>query len=200
MKIFVTGGAGCIGSDLCKRLLEDGNQLVIFDNLSSGKSEYVKPMLGDMCKFIEGDVLDKDLLSMSLAGIDVVYHLAANPDIRYRHGDPLDKDFTQNAVGTYNVLEAMARNNVKKFVFSSSSAVLGLPKSFPTAESYGPLSPISLYGASKLACEGFIAAFCHLLEFQAWVFRFANIVGPTSRKTGTTVITDFIKQNGATSG
>ena len=194
MKIFVTGGAGCIGSELCKRLLDEGNELVIFDNLSSGKFEYIRSLIEDECKFIEGDVLDKDSLSRSLNGTDIVYHLAANPDIRYRKGDPLDKDFTQNAVGTYNVLESMAKNNVKKIVFSSSSAVLGLPKTFPTPETYGPLNPISLYGASKLSCEGFIAAFCHMLGFQAWIFRFANIVGPKRRKTGTTVITDFINK------
>lgn len=194
MKAFLTGGAGCIGSELCKKLLEEGNEVVVFDNLSSGKIENIEHLFGNNCKLIKGDVLEKKMLASSMEGSDIVYHLAANPDIRYRNGDPLDKDFTQNAVGTYNVLEAMAKNNVKKIVFSSSSAVLGLPKTFPTPETYGPVVPISLYGASKLACEGFISAFCHILDFQAWVFRFSNIVGSKSRKIGTTVITDFINK------
>lgn len=194
MKILVTGGAGCIGSELCKRLLEEHNELVIFDNLSSGKIDHIEQLFSDNCTLIDGNVLNKGSLSESMTGVDAVYHLAANPDIRYKPGDPLDKDFTQNAVGTYNVLEAMAKSGVKKIVFSSSSAVLGMPKTFPTPEDYAPLKPISLYGASKLACEGFISAFCHMLDFQAWVFRFANVVGAKSRRTGTTVITDFINK------
>ncbi len=191
MKAFVTGGAGCIGSELCKKLAEEGHEVVVFDNLSSGKLEYIENI---GCELIEGNILDKPALLDAMKGCEMVYHLAANPDIKYKLGDPLDKDFTQNAVGTYNVLESMAKNYVNKIVFSSSSAVLGMPDKFPTPENYGPLNPISLYGASKLACEGFISSFCHMLDFQAWVFRFANIVGPKSRRTGTTVITDFINK------
>lgn len=194
MKIFITGGAGCIGSELAKKLIENDNDIVVYDNLSSGKEEHVNNILGKKCEFIWGSVLEKLSLTQAMKDCDMVYHLAANPDIKYKPGDPLDKDFTQNTIGTYNVLEAMVKNDIKKIVFSSTSAVLGLPKIFPTDENYGPLNPISLYGASKLSCEAFISAFCHMQGFQAWIFRFANIVGSKTRRTGTTVITDFINK------
>lgn len=194
MKVFVTGGAGCIGSELCVKLIEQGDEVVVYDNMSSGKTEHLEDIIGAECTLVEGDVLEKEALLAAMKGCNIVYHLAANPDIKYKLGDPLDKDFTQNAVGTYNVLEAMSIEGIKKMVFSSSSAVLGVPEKIPTAEDYGPLVPISLYGASKLSCEAFISAFCHMLEFQAWVFRFGNIVGNKNRKKGTTVITDFIRK------
>jgi len=193
MNIMVTGGAGCIGSELVGRLLKEESNVVVYDNLSSGKLEHISPfMKNKKFKFIEADVLDKNTLLKSMKGIDIVFHLAANPDIKFSAGDATDKDMKQNTIATYNVLEAMRLNDIKKIVFSSTSAVYGEAEKIPTPENYAPLIPISLYGASKLACEALISAFCHMFGIQAWILRFANIVGGKSRKTGTTVISDFI--------
>jgi UDP-glucose 4-epimerase len=195
MKVLVTGGAGCIGSELVGELLSRGHQVECLDNLSSGKMEHINRFLDDKnFSFINGDILNPADIDKCAKNVEVVFHLAANPDIKYRDGDRTDKDLQQNTLGTYNVLEAMRKNNVKKIVFSSSSAVYGEAQRTPTTEDYGPLMPESLYGASKLACEGLISSYCHMFGFQAWIFRFANIVGGKSRKTGTTVISDFISK------
>ena len=190
---FVTGGAGMIGSGLVIRLLKAGNRVTVFDNLSSGKIENLDEAKSfDGFKFIEGDIKNLKAITDSLIGSDFIFHLAANPDIKFLEGDPTDKDLKENTIGTFNVLEGARVNKIKKFVFSSSSAVYGEPNIFPTPEGYGPLEPISLYGASKLAGEGLITSYSHLFDIQAWIFRFANVVGDKSRKRGTTVLTDFI--------
>jgi len=112
-----------------------------------------------------------------MEGCDFVFHLAANPDIRY--GEKItDHDLKQNVIGTYNILESMRFNNISKICFSSTSALYGETDIIPTPESYGPLKPISLYGASKLAGEAYISAFVGLFDFQGWIYRFANVVGP----------------------
>lgn len=192
MNILVTGGAGCIGSDLVKELLKKHN-VTVLDNLSSGKNEHIQEFTGDdNFELAEGDVLDKDVLSAVMKNKDMVFHLAANPDIKFVPGERTDKDLQQNTIATYNVLDSMQMNNVKKIAFSSSSVVYGKADKMPTPEDYGPLKPTSLYGASKLACEGLISAYCHMFDMKGWIFRFANIVGDKSRKKGRTVISDFI--------
>ncbi len=176
MKFFITGGAGFIGSHLVDKLIEE-NEITVYDNLTSGSQEFIKDHLQKPnFKLIEADLLDLDKLTTALQGHEFVYHLAANPDIRYGIANT-DTDLQQGTIVTYNVLEAMRINGIKKIAFSSSSVVYGEPTILPTAEDYGPLLPISLYGASKLACEGLITGFCHTFGLQCWIFRFANIVG-----------------------
>ena len=188
-RILVTGGAGFIGSHLVDELINRGNEVVVYDNFSSGKKEFLDASLSTgKVKLIEGDLLDLELLTEAMKGIEIVYHLAANPDIRL--GTTVtDTDLKQGTIATYNVLESMRINGCKNIAFSSSSVVYGEAKLMPTPEDYGPLFPISLYGASKLGSEGLISAWVGTFGIKAWIFRFANIIG--SRGTHG-VIFDFI--------
>jgi UDP-glucose 4-epimerase len=187
-KFFVTGGAGFIGSNLVGRLLREG-EVTVYDNLSSGKKEFLKDCIKDI-NFIKGDLLDRKTLQKSMKGHDFVYHLAANPDIR-KGIAKTDLDLSQGTIATFNVLDSMRLNKIRDICFSSSSVVYGEPKVMPTPEDYGPLLPISLYGASKLACEGLITGFCGTYGLRSWIFRFANIVG----KNGTHgILHDFMKK------
>jgi UDP-glucose 4-epimerase len=189
--ILVTGGAGFIGSHLVDRLIEEGNRITIFDNLSSGKIEFIEKHLEDTdFTLIKGDILDNEVIEKACRDIDLVCHIAANPDVRLGASDT-KIHFDQNILVTYNLLEAMRKNNVKKVVFTSTSTIYGDAQIMPTPENYGPLIPISLYGASKLACEALITSYSHTFDMQAWIFRFANIVGPRSTHG---VIVDFIRK------
>jgi UDP-glucose 4-epimerase len=191
-RILVTGGAGCIGSDLAAALLDRGCQVTVIDNLSSGKWEHVADLAGRPgFRFIEGDLLDPATLDAVMSSVEMVYHLAANPDVKFVPGDPTDKDLRQNTLCTYNVLESMRRHGVSRLAFSSTSAIYGICERQPIAEDQAP-HPISLYGATKLSCEAMIGAFQHLFGMDCWIFRFANVVGPKVRKRGRTVIGDFI--------
>src|SRR5690606_8654784 len=191
-KILITGGAGCIGSDLAEALFARGHEIVVLDNLSSGRIENLDPFAGSpRFRFVEGDLLDPAAIADSLAGVEMVYHLAANPDVKLTPGDPTDRDLQQNTIGTYNLLEGMRLAGVRRLAFSSTSAVYGISEKLPIAES-DPCSPISLYGATKLSCEAMISAFHHLFGIRSWIFRFANVVGPKVRKKGATVVSDFI--------
>ena len=187
MHCLVTGGAGFIGSHLVDLLLESGHRVSVFDNFSSGRRDFLSHH-GDNIKIIEGDLLDLDAVKAAMDGIDIVYHLAANPDIRL--GTTVtDTDLNQGTVATYNVLESMRIGGVKKIAFASSSVVYGEAEVMPTPEDYGPLFPISLYGASKLGCEALITSWVGTFGLQAWLFRFANIVGARGTHG---VIFDFI--------
>lgn len=176
-RILVTGGAGFIGSELCARLLKKGNEVVCFDNFSSGKEEFIEKIRKDS-KFtvIKGDMLKPRELKKALRGCDTVVHLAANPDVRLGQSDS-HVHFEQNVVATYNLLEAMKDLKMKELAFASSSVVYGSAKIIPTPENYGPLLPISLYGASKLACEALISAYSDNFGITSAMFRFANIIG-----------------------
>ncbi|MFO0808355.1 MAG: SDR family NAD(P)-dependent oxidoreductase [Gemmataceae bacterium] len=190
-RVVVTGGAGCIGSDLCAALLNRGYEVVAFDNLSSGKAEHVAPLAANpRFRLVRGDILDSDALDDVLKGVVFVHHLAANPDVKFTDDAP-DRDLKQNTLGTHTLLDAMRRAGVHRLAFSSTSAVYGNSPVQPIPESQ-PGRPISLYGATKLACEAMISAHVHLFGLKAWVFRFANVVGGKVRKTGRTVISDFI--------
>lgn len=194
-RVALTGGSGMIGSDLLIRLLKKRYFVKVIDNLTSGRVENLEKAKDfDNFKFLKGDIKDINTLTKFFKDTDLIFHLAANPDIKFRNGDPTDKDLKENTIGTYNVLEAARINNVGKIVFTSSSAIYGEPSLFPTPENYGPLIPISLYGASKLADEALITSFSNLFDIKAWIFRLANVVGDKSRKKGTTVLTDFIKK------
>jgi len=193
-RYFITGGAGFIGSHLVDRLASSG-EVTVYDNLSSGKKEFIRHHLNSRnFRFVQADLLDLDALNKAIANHDVVFHLAANPDVRAGLTDTR-LDLEQGTLTTYNLLEAMRLNEIGKIVFASSSTVYGEAGIKPVSEDYGPLLPISLYGAGKLACEGLISAFCHLFDMQAWIFRFANVVGARASHG---VIFDFInklKQN-----
>lgn len=193
MKIFVTGGAGFIGSHLVDKLMEKNqkNEITVYDNLSSGKKDFIVQHLNKRnFHFIKADLLNFSVLKKSMKNHDFVYHMAANPDIRYGT-EKTDYDLKQNTLATYNVLEAMRLNDVKKIAFASTSTIYGEPKIIPTPEDYGPLIPISLYGASKLASEALITAYSHLFGMKAWIFRFANIIG---RRQTHGAIVDFINK------
>jgi len=190
LRVFVTGGAGFIGSHLVDALVEKGYVVTVYDNLSSGKKEFIEHHVGkENFSFIEADLLDQKKLRECLEDYDVVFHLAANPDVRLGVKKP--DVAKQDIIATYNLLDVMRLKNVKKIVFSSSSTVYGEATLMPLPENYGPLLPISVYGAAKLASEGLISSFCHTFDMQAWIFRFANVVG--SRCTHG-VIFDFINK------
>lgn len=190
MKYFVTGGAGFIGSHLVDRLAEVG-EVTVYDNLSSGNLQFIGQHLGKRnFRFMKADLLDFDTLRQALSEHGIVFHLAANPDVRAGI-EKTDLDLKQGILATYNVLEAMRLNGLNKIVLASSSTVYGEAGTKPLTEDYGPLLPISLYGAGKLACEGLVSAFCHLFNMQAWIFRIANILGARSSHG---VIFDFINK------
>jgi len=190
MRYFVTGGAGFIGSHLVDRLLDMG-AVTVYDNLSSGKKEFICQHSGKPgFQFIQADILDRARLFAAMAGSDAVCHLSFNPDVRIGQRDT-EVDLQQGIIATYNVLETMRQQGIGKIIFASSSVVYGETSGEPVFEDYGPLQPISLYGAAKLASEGLITAFCHLFSMQAWVFRFANVVGPRATHG---VIYDFIRK------
>src|SRR6266566_922655 len=191
MRVFLTGGAGFVGSNLAERLLVDGHNVTIYDDLSAGSRELLRECEGHGgFRFIHGDLLCLDKLVPAIRNHDTVFHLAANSNIE-KGRQQADTDLRLGTLATFNILEAMRRAGVRQLVFSSSSVVYGEPSQIPTPEDYGPLFPISLYGASKLACEGLISAYGHNYGIQAWVCRFANICG----RHGTHgAIVDFIRK------
>jgi len=188
--ILVTGGAGFIGSHLVEGLLAE-NHVTVLDNFSSGKREFLA-LHQDNPNFrlIEADLLHPKVLEETLDGADMVFHLAANPDVKLG-AQNTRVHLEQNVLATYNLLEAMRRCGVKKIAFTSTSTVYGEATKIPTPEDYGPLLPISLYGASKLACEAQISSYCHTFEMQSWIYRFANIVGERGTHG---VLVDFIRK------
>ncbi len=191
MKAFVTGGAGFIGSHLVDKLIEKGYKVTVYDNLSSGRKQFLEQHTNNNnFTFIEDDLLDLEQVKKEIRGHDVVFHIAANPFVRL--GEKQTRlDLEQGMIVTYNILESMRVNGIKKIVFSSSSVVYGETNEPSLPENYGPLLPISLYGAGKLGSEGLITAFCGTFDFQTWIYRFANVVG--SRGTHG-VIVDFIEK------
>ena len=194
MRAFVTGGAGFIGSHIVETVLADpASEVVIFDNLSSGRSTFIERAIRDpRCTFAAGDLRDADAVRRAVEGAapDTVFHLAANPDIARGALEP-GLDFQQTVVATFHVLEAMRLARTPRLVFTSGSGVYGDHPETATAETFGPLLPISMYGASKLAAEAMISAYAHMYGLTAHVFRFANVVG--ARQTHG-VAFDFIRK------
>ena len=189
MRALVTGGAGFIGSHLIDRLVARGDKVSVVDNLSSGVIEFIQGHIDSGAViFHNADLKNLDGLVPLMEGIDMVYHLAANPDIRL--GTKItDTDLNEGTIATYNVLEAMRLSGVGKIAFASSSVVYGEDAPMPTPENHGPCLPISLYGASKQAGEGLIGSWVGTFGLQAWIFRFANIIGERGTHG---VIFDFI--------
>lgn len=177
MRIFVTGCAGFIGSSLTDRLLREGHEVTGYDNLTTGSMKFLAGAKKNAAfTFVKGDILDTGLLAKAMRRCDLVYHLAANADVRFGTEHPR-KDLEQNTIGTFNVLEAMRKNKVRRIAFASTGSIYGEAAVIPTPENAPFPVQTSLYGASKLACEGLIAAYCEGFGFQAWIFRFVSILG-----------------------
>jgi UDP-glucose 4-epimerase len=177
MSYFVTGAAGFIGSHLTDRLLADGHAVVGYDNLSTGRIRFLERASTNLnFRFVQGDLLDKEALTRAMAGADFVFHLAANADVRFGTEHP-ERDLDQNTIATFNVLEAMRANGCKRIGFSSTGSIYGEPEIFPTPEDAPFPLQTSLYGASKLAAEGMIQAYCEGFGFQGYIFRFVSILG-----------------------
>jgi UDP-glucose 4-epimerase len=186
----VTGGAGFIGSHLVDTLVGQGNEVLVIDSLCAGNKKTIARHI-DSCKvrFVQKDLLSEGWQE-SITGADRLFHLAADPDVRQSAVNP-DPTMQNNIMATYRVLEAMRKYDIPEIVFTSTSTVYGDATVIPTPENYTPLEPISVYGASKLSCEALISAYCHSFGIKAWIFRFANIIGPRS---GHGVLTDFIRK------
>ena len=188
MRVLITGAAGFIASNLITRLLARGDEVCGIDNFFLGKRAYVHTH--PRFAFHELDLLELDRVVALMTAFrpERVWHLAANSDISYGT-TYTDFDLTGGTIVTYNVLEAMRRANIREIVFSSSGAVYGEPEVMPTPEDYGPIFPISLYAASKVACETLITAFAHNYDIRCWIYRFGNIVGKNPTHG---VIHDFV--------
>jgi UDP-glucose 4-epimerase len=177
MKMFVTGGAGFIGSNLADRLLATGHDVTVYDNFSTGRRDFLADAVrSPRFTLIEGDLLALPELKRAMAGHDFVFHLAANADVRFGTHHP-SKDLEQNTIATFHVLEAMRANGVRRVAFSSTGSIYGEPEIFPTPEDAAFPVQTSLYGASKLAGEGLIAAYAVGFGFQGHIFRFVSILG-----------------------
>jgi UDP-glucose 4-epimerase len=191
LRVFVTGAAGFIGSNFVDRLLADGHEVVAFDNFSTGQEEFLHSASASRnFKLHRGDLLDFAALPPLIAGSDLVIHFAANADVRFGTQHPT-KDLEQNTIATSNVLEAMRLSGVKRIAFASTGSVYGEAPVIPTPEDAPFPVQTSLYGASKLAAEGLIAAYCEGFGFQGYIFRFVSILG--ERYTHGHVF-DFYKQ------
>ncbi|MCS7120864.1 MAG: NAD-dependent epimerase/dehydratase family protein [Candidatus Bathyarchaeota archaeon] len=186
--LLVTGGAGFIGSHITDRLVGDGWRVRVVDNFSSGRPENIKHLMGDpRVEVLDLDLKDAGMALEAVRGVGAVFHFAANPEVRVSTTNP-DVHFNENVVATFNLLEAMRKCDVRDLVFASSSSVYGEPDSIPVGED-APIRPVSVYGASKAACENLIHAYSRLYGFRAAALRYANVVGPRLRHG---VVYDFI--------
>jgi UDP-glucose 4-epimerase len=175
--VFITGAAGFVGSNLTDYLLKEGYSVIGYDNFSIGYDENLsKARQFENFTLIIGDVLDLPALTKAMAGCDFIFHLSANADVRFGTKHPR-KDIEQNTIATFNVLEAMRSNDIKHIAFSSTGSIYGEPAVFPTPEDAPFPIQTSLYGASKLACEGLIEAYCEGFGFVGWIFRFVSVLG-----------------------
>ena len=192
VKALVTGGAGFIGSHLVDRLVEEGWKVRVVDNLSSGRMEnLVHHKDNPNVEIVIGDLKNSETYLKVAKDVDVVFHYAANPEVRVSTTNP-EIHFKENIVATFNLLETMRKNDVKELVFASSSSVYGEPENIPVKED-APIKPVSVYGASKAACENLIHAYSNLYGLKAVILRYANVVGPRLRHG---VIYDFIVKLG----
>jgi UDP-glucose 4-epimerase len=192
MKVFVTGGAGFIGSNLVDRLLEAGHSVTVFDNFSGGRNDFLeRHYSSDRFRLVEADVRDTGRVIRELEpSTDIVFHLAANADIARGVEDPT-LDFEHSLVATFSVLRAMRERGVRRIFYTSGSGVYGDRGLAYSSERHGPLLPVSMYGATKLGAEGLVSAFVALFDMQAWMIRPANIIGPRATHG---VVFDFVRR------
>ena len=191
MRCFVAGGAGFIGSNLVPRLLEQDWSITVYDNLSGGRQEFLTPFFKHKrFKFIQANLLNRGLLDKYIKGHDVIFHLVASSDISLGI-KKTDLDLKNSFLTTFNILDSMRKNKIKKLVFTSSGSIYGEYKKVPFKEGIGPILPLSLYAASKVASEAYVSAFCSVYGIRAWIFRLANIDGPNATHG---VVFDFIKK------
>jgi len=191
MDILVTGGAGFIGSHLVEALLHKGYNVIALDNLSSGRIQNLHRISdNDRFKFIAGDCRNMKDAKKVVQKVDAVFHFAANPEVRLEIADPR-RCYEQNIEATYVLLESIKTRRPKSIVLASSSTIYGEATTIPTPEHYGPLKPISVYGASKLACEALLSSYCYSFKKRGVIIRPANIIGPRATHG---VILDFIRK------
>jgi len=190
--VFLTGGAGFIGSHVTDALVAQGYRVTVYDNLSNGHREFIQHHIGKPgFRFVEADILDQERLVKEMKGHDLVWHLAANTDIIGGVEQPR-RDLRDCVMGAFNVVDSMRETGIQPIIFSSTGAVYGeLCRDIPTSEAGGPLLPVSTYAAGKIGSEAFISAFCNLYGLRGWMFRFGNVIG--ARMTHG-VIFDFIKR------
>ena len=190
MRTLVTGGAGFIGSHLVDELVRRDNQVIVYDNLSTGFKRHLETLLSNnRITLVEGELLDEERLNAAMKGADTVFHLAANADVRGGKSNTR-VDLEQNIIGTHRVLEAMRINGASRIVFTSSATVYGEPDVFPTPESYAPIQT-SIYGASKLSAEAMIQAYGEYFGIKSFSFRFVSWIG---ERYSHGVVFDFIKK------
>jgi len=184
LKVVITGGAGFVGSHLAEALVKKG-EVVVFDNFSSGRREFLE---GVDVKIVRGDIRNLEEIKKACKEVDVVYHFAADPDVRKSLEEPLE-NFEIDVLGTLNVLEASRLNDTKQIIFASSSVVYGNAK-IPTPET-APIAPISNYGAAKASSEHYVSTYSQLYGIRGIVLRYANIIGPRLTHG---IIYDFYKK------
>jgi len=190
-KVLVTGGAGFIGSHLVDALMVSGSDVCVLDNLSAGRLSNLKQWEDNPNYNLLNFDLTNPLLPLEGREFDFIYHLAANPEVRVSSTNP-QTHYSQNIVATYNLLEYLRKSRTTpQLIFTSTSAVYGEPTVIPTPEDYAPLKPISIYAATKLACEALISAYAYNYGFRATLYRLANIIGPRSSHG---VIYDFVQK------
>jgi UDP-glucose 4-epimerase len=188
---LVTGGAGFIGSHIVDNLLSNGVKVKVLDNLSSGSiSSLSKHFDNKKFRFLHKDLDDPESTKEALEDVKTVFHMAAYAEVRTGFEDP-ETPYNNNIRNTFNLLEQVRKSKVETFLFASSSTVYGEPEKIPTPESYGPLLPISPYGASKIACEALLSSYCYSYGINGQIFRLANVIGSRSRRG---IIWDFIKK------
>lgn len=184
MHILVTGGAGFIGSYIVDKLVSEGHKVTVLDNLSSGNYE----LINKGAEFHKVDLAyEKDKIGRLVRDVEQVWHIAADPEVKIENKEP-EVIYRNNVSATFNLLEEMRKAQIGEIIFTSTSTVYGESKQIPTPEEY-PTIPISLYGASKLACEALISSYCHTFDMKGWIYRFANVIGKRSNHG---VIYDFI--------
>ena len=197
-KYFIVGGAGFIGSHLCRKIFREDKDasVTIYDNFSSGQRWHLDEIIDNKnFKIVEADIKELDKLEEAMKGHDVVYHFASNPDIAKAMTQP-DIDFWEGTYLTNNVIEAMRKTGVKNLLYASGSGVYGDAKFIEADEDYSPQLPISTYGASKLACEVMICSYCYMFDMNAAAFRFANVVGPNqTHGVGYDFVRKLLKDN-----
>jgi UDP-glucose 4-epimerase len=190
VKYFIAGGAGFIGSEMAHKLWNEGHEIIIYDNLSSGNIKLIEDLIHkERFYFYKADIKDLKTLVECMQGCDAVLHFASNADISKAINDPTI-DFYEGTLLTQNILEAMRINGIKEIIYASGSGVYGDNLGCePVDEDFSPMAPISPYGASKLAGEAMISAYCHMFDIHSRVYRFANVIGKNSTHG---ILKDFI--------